>query len=118
MKKNLLSAALVFASAIWLSSCAEKEEEIPVPVVVKLTYDKDIKIIFTTNCTPCHLAGGTNPNKWDDYLQSKNKITNILDRIQREPGTTGFMPRNGTMKLPAATIAKLNQWVKDGLLEK
>lgn len=120
MKKNLFIYIILFASTAWISSCSKEEEETPVPVVViaKLTYDKDIKSIFTTSCGPCHLTGGANANKFDDYLQVKNKISAILDRIQREPGTTGFMPRQGTMKLPATTVAKLNQWIKDGTLEK
>ena len=115
MKKLTKTLALCLFSLAIFSSC-EKEDE-PV-VVAKVTYDKDIKTILVTNCTPCHLAGGANPNKWDQYDMAKSKIDKILDRIQREPGTTGFMPRNGTMKLSADNIAKLKQWVTDGLLEK
>ncbi|MCU0324397.1 MAG: cytochrome c [Spirosomaceae bacterium] len=115
MKKITIIALVVFIfGSIFIMSCS-KEAETPAPV--KVTYNKDIKAIFTANCTPCHLAGGTNPNKWDDYTQAKAKITAILDRVQRQPGTTGFMPRNGTMQLPQATIDKLKQWVSDGLLE-
>ena len=87
----------------------------PVPVV-KITYNKDVKAIFVASCAPCHLAGGTNPNKWDDYTSAKNKITTILDRVKRDQGAAGFMPRNGT-KLSAATIATLEKWVTDGTLE-
>lgn len=85
--------------------------------VAKTTYLANVKSIFTTSCTPCHLAGGANPNKWDDYAQAKAKINSILDRVKREPGATGFMPRNGT-KLSADKIAVLEKWVADGLLEK
>jgi mono/diheme cytochrome c family protein len=84
---------------------------------IKITYMADVKSIFTASCTPCHLAGGTNPNKWDDYTQAKGKITVILDRVQRAPGSAGFMPKVGT-QLTAAQIATLKQWVTDGLLEK
>lgn len=84
---------------------------------LKITYLADIKPLLTTSCTPCHMAGGANPNKFDDYSTTKNKITTILDRVQREPSAAGFMPRNGT-KLSAANIALLNKWVADGLLEK
>lgn len=83
----------------------------------KITYMADVKPIMTTSCTPCHLAGGANPNKWDDYTQTKNKITTILNRVKREPGSTGFMPQGGT-KLSAEKIAVLEKWVADGLLEK
>jgi len=94
----------------------------PVSVVVtvnpvKVTYLADIKPLMVASCTPCHLAGGSNPNKFDDYATAKSKITTILDRVQRESTAAGFMPRGGT-KLSAANIALLNKWVADGLLEK
>jgi hypothetical protein len=85
--------------------------------VAKTTYLADIKPIMTASCAPCHLAGGANPNKWDEYSPTKAKINSIIDRVKREPGSTGFMPRNGT-KLPADKIAILEKWVADGLLEK
>jgi uncharacterized repeat protein (TIGR01451 family) len=87
----------------------------PVPVVI-INYIADVKPIFVTSCTPCHLTGGTNPNKWDDYATAKAKITTILERVQRAPGTTGFMPKVGSA-LTAAQIATLKKWVTDGLLE-
>ena len=95
---------------------------IPISVVItvnmaKTTYLTDVKPILTASCAPCHLAGGANPNKWDEYTPTKTKIASIIDRVKREPGTTGFMPRNGT-KLPADKIAVLEKWVADGLLEK
>jgi mono/diheme cytochrome c family protein len=83
----------------------------------KITYMADVKPIMTTSCTPCHMAGGANPNKWDEYTPTKTKIASIIDRVKREPGSTGFMPRNGT-KLSAEKIAVLEKWVTDGLLEK
>jgi len=94
----------------------------PISVVItvnmaKTTYMADVKPIMTASCGPCHLAGGTNPNKWDEYTPTKTKITSIIDRVKREPGTTGFMPRNGT-KLSADKIAILEKWMADGLLEK
>lgn len=83
------------------------------------TYEKDVKPVFLANCNPCHLAGSAvNPNKWDDYTQAKNKVLNILDRIQRVPGTTGFMPRNRTVSIPASEIDKIKRWEVDGLLER
>jgi len=94
----------------------------PITVVVTvnvalIVYLTDVKPILTASCAPCHLAGGANPNKWDEYSPTKAKIGSIIDRVKREPGSTGFMPRNGT-KLPADKIAILEKWVADGLLEK
>lgn len=112
MKKIALFAVTAMLTSSILS-CKEEEEV----VVPKLTYTKDIKSILVTRCTPCHLSGGANPNKWDDYATAKAKVATILDRIQRTPGTTGFMPRNATAQIPADEIAKIKQWVTDGLLE-
>ena len=83
----------------------------------KITYLADVKPIMTASCGACHLAGGANPNKWDEYTPTKTKIATIIDRVKREPGAAGFMPRNGT-KLSADKIAILEKWVADGLLEK
>lgn len=83
----------------------------------KVTFVADIKPLLTASCTPCHMPGGANPNKWDDYATVKSKISVILDRVQREPTAAGFMPKGGS-KLSAANIALLNKWVADGVLEK
>jgi hypothetical protein len=83
---------------------------------LKTTYVADAKPIFVANCAPCHVGTGGNVNKWDQYDQAKAKINGILDRIQREPGSTGFMPNGGT-KLSADKIAILKKWLDDGLME-
>ena len=90
---------------------------ITVKPVVKITYLADVKQIFTTSCTPCHMASGYNSVKFDNYVVAKSKITDILDRVQRTPGTSGFMPQGGT-KISAENIATLKKWLADGLLEK
>ena len=84
--------------------------------LLKTTYVANVKPILTASCTPCHMPGGVNPNKWDDYATTKSKINTILDRVKRDQGATGFMPRNGT-KLSADKIAVLEKWLADGLLE-
>jgi hypothetical protein len=83
---------------------------------VKVTFMTNIKPLLTASCTPCHMPGGGNPNKWDSYATTKSKINGILDRVQRESGAAGFMPVGGP-KLSAANIALLKKWVDDGLLE-
>ncbi len=84
--------------------------------LVKITYNANVKALFVASCTPCHVAGGTQPKKFDDYTTAKNNITTILDRVKREPGATGFMPRNGA-KLAADKIALLEKWLADGTPE-
>lgn len=112
MKKNVVALFQIITISMAFNACTKKED--PVPLI---TY-ADVKTIFLTNCTPCHLPGGINPNKWDDYSTAKSKISNILDRIQRDPTATGFMPYKKGASISAAEIAKLKQWQTDGLLEK
>ncbi|HET6559954.1 MAG TPA: PKD-like domain-containing protein [Prolixibacteraceae bacterium] len=90
---------------------------ITVKPVVKITYQADVKQIFTTSCTPCHMTSGYNSVKLDNYTVAKSKITTILDRVQRTQGTSGFMPQGGT-KISDENIATLKKWLADGLLEK
>lgn len=111
--KHKILILILCTSFFVVNSCKNDDEPAP---AVKVTYVNDVKPIFMNSCTPCHLAGGANPNKWDDYTQAKTKITTILDRVQRTPGSTGFMPQAGT-PLTSAQIATLNKWVTDGLLE-
>ena len=120
--KTALAAVAIFVAA-W--SCKKDDAVVAVvvpPVVAKLTYETDLKAIFVTKCTPCHLnvTGGYKTNKWDDYATVKTNIALILDRVQRDPTATGYMPRvgSGNTGLTAAEIAKLKQWVTDGSLEK
>ncbi|MDP2890352.1 MAG: PKD-like domain-containing protein [Bacteroidota bacterium] len=85
------------------------------PGIVIVNYTSNIKPLLVNSCTPCHVAGGSNP-KWDNYATAKSNINGILDRVQRESSAAGFMPVGGP-KLSAANIALLKKWVDDGLLE-
>ena len=109
--KSLLLALL--SAGLMLAGCSKDDNE---PPPSKVTYNGAAKSVFVNNCAPCHVAGGGNPNKWDDYNTAKSKIDAILDRVNREEAAAGHMPKNGP-KLPAATIDILTQWKADGLLE-
>ncbi len=85
--------------------------------VVKTTYDKNIKAILVAKCAPCHLAGGTQPSKYDSYATAKAKIDIILSRVAKAETDPLFMPQTGK-KLADSTIAILTKWKTDGLLEK
>lgn len=111
MKTRLFISALLSVTLVFIG--CQKDDDEP---AVKVTYTKDVKPIMVASCAPCHVAGGTNPNKWDEYTPTKNKITTILDRVNREEGAAGFMPNGGT-KLSSETIDMLNKWVADGTLE-
>lgn len=81
----------------------------------KVRYTEDILPIITTNCTPCHISGSQ--PKWNNYSTFKTNIIKVLDRIQRTPGTTGFMPNGGTSSIGTTNIDLIKQWQTDGLLE-
>jgi hypothetical protein len=83
----------------------------PVP---KVTFDADIKPIIQSKCSSCH-TGGNQPN-FTSFTIAKNSIDDILNRIQRTQGSTGFMPQGGS-KIPQSEIDKIKQWKTDGLLE-
>lgn len=115
MKKTSLFFACITALAVTMIGCKQEEAA---PVVVKVTFDKDIKPIIVLNCGPCHLTGGTQANKWESYAETKAKVASILDRVQRMPTAAGFMPRGKTAAIPDASIALIKKWQTDGLLEK
>jgi len=104
---------LLAITAIFILAGCSKDET---PQVDKVTYNKDVKSIFLSKCTPCHLEGGINPSKFDDYNTAKAKIDAILLRVNLDPTAQGFMPKNGT-KLSASEINTLTMWKTDGTLE-
>lgn len=73
----------------------------------QVSFMNDIKPILVSNCTGCH-------SNYNDYTSTKNDVDKILNRIQRQPGTTGFMPQGG-QSLPAAQIELIMKWKADGL---
>lgn len=84
---------------------------------VKVTYKGNIQGIITSSCAPCHVYGGNETNYANAYTTAKDAVDYIIDRVNRDQGTAGFMPYSGT-KLDAATLAIIAQWKTDGLLEE
>lgn len=113
MKTKLLLFAIFSALFIFVNCSKDDNDDDP---VVKTTYTKDVKTILVSKCAPCHVSGGANPNKWDDYTTTKNKVDAIIDRVNRDATAAGFMPKGGT-KLSAETIAIITKWKSDGLPE-
>lgn len=78
----------------------------------KVTFSKDIKPITQLNCS----SAGCHPN----YLNQSEVavgIDKILDRVQRKPTVSGFMPRQST-PLTEEQIKLLKTWVSDGFRER
>lgn len=120
--QTLTSTALTNGTAVYTitpSANGVVGEAVNVTITVtppKITYNAHIKPLITVSCAPCHLAGGYNPAKLDQYTVAKSKINNILDRVKRESNASGFMPSGGS-KLSSDKIALLEKWLDDGLLE-
>ena len=53
-----------------------------------------------------------------NYSQLKNVFenTDALDRMNRQPGESGFMPKYGS-RLPQVSIDLVEQWMNEGYLE-
>jgi uncharacterized membrane protein len=116
MKTKLFILTALLAVVIF-NACNKDEDS----SAGKVTFNKDVKPIFEAKCSPCHLPGAVGDsasiNKWNNYTTAKNHIDTILIAVKLNPGESGFMPYNRT-KLPSETIAVLDQWLADGLLEK
>ncbi len=105
-------------------SCKKDEVEKFAPNVepivqetTKITFEKNVKAILVTECTPCHMPGGDRINKWDTYAKAKTFYTAIANRVQRKTTDEGFMPKNAS-KLSQNDINIILRWEKDGFLEK
>lgn len=121
--KTTIIPFLLGIMLIWATSCeridASPAEETSIlsnkPALT--TFDKDIKAIFLTKCTPCHMSNGDRVNKWDNYVTVKTYITGIMGRVTRDLTDPLLMPKNGP-KLTEKELASLQKWIDDGLLEK
>ena len=71
------------------------------------TYEEDIKPIFDQYCSSCHKAGSGLPN-WNNYSEAQAKRDRIFDRVIVQK----TMPPQGSPKLQASDIAKLEEWIE------
>ncbi len=82
----------------------------------KITFKANIQPAIANSCKPCHVAGGGNTT-YTEFAKASAGVDGILNRVNRAEGTAGFMPFGGS-KLDAATLALIEQWKTDGLLEE
>lgn len=100
---------------IIISSCAynrlESEKQAD-ENFVPVTFADDILPLIEFNCAGCH-----NGDMAVDLLSYSNAAANadkILDRIQRTPGSTGFMPQDFP-PLTNEQIQLFKRWNTEGL---
>lgn len=117
MKKYFLIASLILLLSSCDSSTYESLEE-PMIIIGKATYQTNVKSIIDGNCVSCHSIGGTASFRpLTTYSEVRNAVlnTDLLDRMQRQNGEPGQMPRTGRMSQDE--INTVLQWNTDGLLE-
>lgn len=118
MKKYIYLSSL----ALFLYSCdSNTYESLEEPVAIvgsNVTYNANIKSIIDENCIACHSTGGlasflplTNYSEVKDAIQN----TDLLDRIKRQNGESGQMPK--TARMSQEKINVILQWNTGGLLE-
>ena len=78
--------------------------------VVEAYYEESVAPILTQNCIDCH--SGSSPSgglNLDDYTSVRGGMGDVLDRVNREEGSSGFMPRGGS-KLTDAELSILQSF--------
>lgn len=77
--------------------------------ISKTTFTDDVFPIINLNCGGCHPS-------YRNYSSASSAANSILNRIERNPGSPGFMPRGGNA-LPSEDIEAIRNWISDGLIE-
>jgi hypothetical protein len=115
--KRYLACMAILSIVVLFSNC-HSSKKAQAAVTPKLSYETSVQTLIVANCSPCHIpAKGGNKKPLDSYASVKETIDDIINRIELEPGTRGFMPFKHA-KLSDSTIAVFKQWKTDGLLEK
>lgn len=116
MKKYIYLSGIILSLYSCESTTYESLQEEPDVIVGKVTYTANVKSIMDQNCVGCHPSGGQlRPLETYDEVKDAVLNSNLLDRIQRQNGTPGQMPKAGRM--PQDKINTILQWNTDGLLE-
>jgi hypothetical protein len=119
--RNHQFISIIIVFGLMILSCKENTikptDNEPVTLGGLITFNKNIRPLFTSKCSPCHADGGDRNNKYVDYNTAKTLITGIIGRITKDVSDPLFMPKNGT-KLNKAEMDLVNKWIDDGLLEK
>lgn len=112
--KTFLKMLILVAIALFIYSCSSSSEDDIIDPGNKTTYNANVKSIMSSSCTGCHGNPTSNgaPFSLTTYGEVKPRAAGILAAI-----SSGAMPKGGS-KLPQSTINIIDQWIKDGLLEK
>jgi len=93
---------LMFMIIIISQSCEKNVEEDHIDITVDCTqvesyFTDTVLPIMEANCTACHFGTAPSGNlALTEYTAVKNAMGSILDRVNREEGTSGFMPMDSS----------------------
>ena len=113
----------ILISLILGTSCENSSESDLIeqtPQTENITYTEHIKPIIDANCVACHsnpaINGASSPMTNYNQVKTTFENTDALNRMNRQPGESGFMPLGG-VRLPQASIDLVEQWMNEGYLE-
>ena len=118
--KKIAVLFFVLLSIMFFINCENHSEDDlitpPISTPIAKTYNADVKPIFTNSCISCHGKPPSNgaPSSFDIYTLVKDGVENVTI-LSRMNNNISPMPPGG--KLPASTIAIIEQWATDGYLE-
>ena len=106
MKKiiRILSVALVYFCGCE-NNVADDPDQMPTDCsIVEAYYEESVAPILTQNCIGCH--SGSTPSgglSLETYSSVQNGMGSVLDRVNREEGSSGLMPQGGS-NLPGTDL--------------
>jgi hypothetical protein len=84
--------------------------------VTTVFYEKDIKPIMLSSCTPCHFPEQGKKKMLDTYATTKDNIDEIIKRLELPTSDEAFMPfRSKKPPLTAAQVQLFRDWLKQGM---
>lgn len=114
--KNIFAVIGIF-SVVVFAACAKKVSSSKAPAEKITSYTNDVLPLIQARCSPCHLpTKGGNKANFENYASASKYAAQMIDRIQIEKGSRGFMPMKGE-KLSAEEITVFKKWVDGGMKE-
>lgn len=120
MKNSVSLLVLLFFVFFGCENSSESDLIEQLPLTENITYTEHIKPIIDANCVACHsnpaVGGASVPMTNFEEVRLVFENTDALDRMNRQPGESGFMPLYDT-RLPQTSIDLVEQWMNEGYLE-
>ncbi len=82
-----------------------------------VTFNQNILPIIQNSCTPCHGPNGSQPD-YTNFRNASDNATDISDRVNRTPGSPGFMPEGQLVRLSQRNLDLIAKWITDGKVEQ